>query len=163
MNIYCHILLIAFLIDISTAALSSVDVTIVQCLFTGWNFVQYVYPRHPANVLTLWPSKVSWRSMSMHNYNFIVIMFIRHGANKPSTSESNIQTANQRGYQEWLKKALSLQRCHCFCAHSWTQLKKESCAIAKMTAWCVDKSKQPHLYLRSRDSQLTQFNQTLCM
>ena len=29
---------------------------------------------------------------------------------------------------------------------------QESCDIAKMTAGCADKSKQPHLHLRSRDS-----------
>ena len=43
--------------------------------------------------------------------------------------------------------------------------RQESCAIAKMTARCADKSKQtvtmPHLHLRSRDSRLTQFNRTL--
>jgi len=34
----------------------------------------------------------------------------------------------------------------------WTVHQLESCAIAKMTAWCADKSKQPHRHLRSRDS-----------
>ena len=39
----------------------------------------------------------------------------------------------------------------------WTncRVKQESCAIAKMTARCADKSKQPHLHLRSRDSKQT--------
>jgi len=38
---------------------------------------------------------------------------------------------------------------------------QESSVIAKMTARCAAKSKQPHLYLRSGDSVLTQFNRTL--
>jgi len=39
--------------------------------------------------------------------------------------------------------------------------KQECCVITKMTVQCADKSKQSHLDLRSRDSWLTKFNQTL--
>jgi len=49
------------------------------------NFAKYVHLRHPANVLTLCPSEVSWWSMWMHKYNFVVIMLsdIRHWAHDP--------------------------------------------------------------------------------
>jgi len=65
-----------------------------SCCWRGQNFAQYVYPRHPANVLTLWPSEVSWRSMWMHKYNFVVVMFIRHWAHRSNPPESVTQTAN---------------------------------------------------------------------
>jgi len=78
-----------------------------------------------------------------------------------SYSQARLQRLYHRQRQRLKLIVQKVTRTHSFKVIVAFHPKQESCTIAKMTARCAAKSKQPHLHLRSRDSRLTLFNRTL--